>query len=136
MTNISSVNGSQFINIQGISDQTIYEYFTRLNNGEFVATAELFTEQGCLTPPFDQPIQGRSAIAEYLEKEAKEIASYPKWGEKLKQGLLNEYRIQGTVAISQFVFDMEWFIQLNSAQEIIMLEVKLIASLEDLLNFR
>ncbi len=136
MTTVSSVNDNQFINIQGISAPTIYEYFMRLNKGEFIATAELFIEQGCLTPPFDQLVQGRRAIAEYLEKEAKGIVSYPRWGENLKQSLLNEYRIQGTVAISQFVFNMEWFIQLNSAQEIMILEVKLIASLEDLLNFR
>ncbi len=136
MTNVSSVNGNQLINIQSISDPTIYEYFIRLNNREFVATAELFTEQGCLTPPFDQLVQGRRAIAEYLEKEAQEVVSYPKWGENLKQGLLNEYRVQGTVAISQFAFNMEWFIQINSSQEIITLEAKLMASWEDLLNFR
>jgi hypothetical protein len=141
MINTYSVNDNSLLNIQesniqGIFNSTIYEYFAKLNNNEFISVAELFAEQGCLTPPFDKILQGRSMILQYLEREAKDIKSYPKQGETAKKGSLNEYQIQGTVEISQFILNVTWFIQLNSDQEIISLEVKLTTSLEDLLDFK
>lgn len=136
MTTISLINADTSLSIKDISEPVIYEYFTKLNKGEFMATAELFTEQGCLTPPFDKVIQGRKAIAQYLEREAKGIKSYPEQGEMLKSGLLTQYQIQGKVDISQFVFAVDWFMQLDNAQKIMSVEVKLSASLEDLLNFK
>ncbi len=42
--------------IHGIHEPVICEYFTRLNNGKFIATAELFAAQGCLNPPFDKQL--------------------------------------------------------------------------------
>lgn len=136
MQTISLVNNKAIANIQGISDSIIYEYFTRLNNAEFTAVIELFSEQGCLTPPFDKSLQGKGEILQYLEKEAKEIKSYPEQGETTQKGSLTGYQIQGTVEISGFVFNMEWFIQLNSDQKIMVVEVKIVASLEDLLDFK
>lgn len=136
MVTISSVNNNEIINIQGILDSTIYEYFTKLNNGEFTAAAELFSELGILAPPFDKTVQGKKEIAQYLKKEAKGIKSCPEQGKILEQGYLTEYQIKGTVEISQFVFNVEWLIELNSDQEIIMVEVKLTASLEDLFDFK
>ena len=136
MTTTSSVNDNAVINIQGISDPTIYEYFTKLNNDEFAAVTELFSEQGGLTPPFDKLIQGKRDIFQYLEKEAKGIKSCPEQGETMQKGSLAEYQIQGTVEISQFIFNTEWFIQLNSDHEIVIIEVKLAASLENLLDFK
>ena len=136
MTTISLVNDNAIVNIQGISDPIIYEYFTKLNNAEFTAVIELFSEQGCLNPPFDKSLQGKGEILQYLEKEAKGIKSYPEQGETTQKGSLTEYQIQGTVGISGFIFNMNWFIQLNSDQKIMVVEVKLVASLEDLLDFK
>ncbi len=136
MQTISLVNDKAIANIQGISDPIIYEYFTKLNNAKFTEVVELFSEQGCLTPPFDKLLQGKGEILQYLEKEAKEIKSYPEQGETTQKGSLTGYQIQGTVEISGFVFNMEWFIQLNSDQKIMIVEVKIVASLEDLLDFK
>jgi hypothetical protein len=136
MTTTSSTNDQTLVNIRGISDPTIHDYFTKLNNKQFIAVAELFSEQGTLIPPFEKNIQGKGNILEYLEKEAKGIKSYPEQGEIIQNSSLTEYQIQGTVEISQFVFNTEWFIQLNSDQKIIIMEVKLAASLESLLDFK
>jgi hypothetical protein len=132
------------VKIQGIHEPVIYEYFTRLNNGEFIATAELFAEQGCLIPPFDKQLQGRETIAQYLEKEAIGIIFLPERGEivtsgdiasNLEHGSRTQYQIQGKVEINWFTVNISWSMQLNAANEIMLVEVKLLASLEDLLSF-
>jgi hypothetical protein len=124
------------INIQGIQEPAIYQYFTRLNNSEFLATAELFAEQGCLNPPFDKQLQGRETIAQYLEKEAEGIRSYPEYGEIFTSDADHtQYQIQGKVEMNWFTVNVSWSIDLNAAKEIMTVDVKLLASLDDLLSF-
>ena len=136
MKNTFSTNKDTFINIDDIDELTIYEYFARLNNNEFIATSELFTEQGCLNPPFEKIVYGRNAIAQYLEKEAKGIESCPANGEMImSDGTFTQYQVQGKVKTNQFTVNVNWLIQLNSTKEIILVEVKLVASLVELLDF-
>jgi len=131
-----SINIDAFVNIDGIDELTIYEYFARLNNNEFIATSELFAEQGCLNPPFEQTVCGRDAIAQYLEKEAKGIEFCPAYGEMImSERTFTQYQIQGKVKTNQFTVNVNWLIQLNSTKEIILVEVKLVASLIELLKF-
>jgi len=136
MNNISSTDIDAVINIDGIDELTIYEYFARLNNNEFLTTSELFAEQGCLNPPFEKTVCGRDAIAQYLEKEAKGIEFCPEYGEMiLSDSTFTQYQIQGKVKTNQFTVNVNWLIQLNSSKEIIFVEVKLVASLIELLKF-
>jgi hypothetical protein len=122
--------------IQGIHEPVIYEYFERLNNGEFTATAELFAEQGCLNPPFDKQLQGRSAIAQYLEQEAQGITFSPESGEIfMSDARHTQYQIQGKVELNWFAVNINWSITLNAAREITIVAVKLLASPDDLLSF-
>ncbi len=124
------------VDIQGIHEPVIYEYFARLNNGEFIATSELFTEQGCLNPPFDKQLQGRDAIAQYLEEQAKGIIFSPEYGEILiSDSNHTQYQIQGKVELNWFTVNISWSIDLNDTKEIILVDVKLLASLDDLLSF-
>jgi hypothetical protein len=132
------------INIQGIDEPVIYEYFASLNNGKFMATAGLFAEQGCLNPPFDKQLQGRAAIAQYLEQEAKGIRFFPECGEILTNLVTaaplencdrTQYQIQGKVEINWFTVNISWSIELNAAREIVLVDVKLLTSLSDLLSF-
>jgi len=133
---MSTNNIDAFTDIEGIDELTIYEYFARLNNNEFIATSELFTEQGCLNPPFEKTVQGRDAIAQYLEKEAKGIEFCPEYGEIImSDSTFTQYQIKGKVKTNQFTVNVNWLIQLNSIKEIILVEVKLVASLIELLNF-
>jgi hypothetical protein len=135
---------SSKVEIWGIHEPVIYEYFASLNNGEFIATAELFAEQGCLIPPFDKQLQGREAIAQYLAKEAIGIRFLPERGEivtsvdsaaNLEDDDRTQYQIQGKVEINWFTVNISWSIDLNAAKEIMLAEVKLLTSLEDLLSF-
>jgi hypothetical protein len=124
------------VDIQGIHEPVIYEYFARLNNGEFTATAELFAEQGCLNPPFDKQLQGRDMIAQYLEEQAQGIIFAPEDGEILIDDANHtQYQIHGKVELNWFTVNISWSIQLNAAKEIMLVEVKLLNSLDDLLSF-
>lgn len=124
------------IDIQGIHESVIYEYFTRLNNGEFITTAELFAEKGCLNPPFDKQLQGRDAIAQYLEEQAKGIIFSPEYGEILMSDSNHtQYQIQGKVELNWFTVNISWLFELDIAKEIMLVDVKLLASLDDLLSF-
>ena len=133
------------LDIDGIYENTIHEYFMRLNNGEFMETAQLFAEQGCLNPPFEKSIVGKEAIARYLEKEAKGMKFCPERGEILtKVGLADplehsdrtQYQIQGKVKTNFFTVNVSWSIELNAIKEIMAVDVKLLASIDELLSFR
>jgi hypothetical protein len=122
--------------IDGIQEPTIYKYFERLNRGEFTAVAELFVEQGCLIPPFEKMIQGRNIIAKYLEKEASGMSFCPEHGAILQSDHQHiQYQIYGRVKTNYFTVKVSWLIQLNQASEIMVVEVKLLASLKELSNF-
>ena len=133
------------LDLDGIYENTIHEYFMRLNNGEFMETAQLFAEQGCLNPPFEKSILGKEAIARYLEKEAKGMKFCPERGEILtKVGLADplehsdrtQYQIQGKVKTNFFTVNVSWSIELNAIKEIMAVDVKLLASIDELLSFR
>jgi hypothetical protein len=114
---------------------TIQEYFEKLNTGEFNAAAELFSEQGCLSPPFETSIQGREAIAQYLATEAKGMRFCPEQLEILAHDSeQTQYQLVGTVETRWFMVNVSWLMQLNSAKEILTVEVKLLAALTDLLQ--
>jgi hypothetical protein len=123
--------------INGIDELNIQKYFTLINQGDFESAASLFEVRGYLDPPFDQIIQGREAIAKYLEKEAKGMQFCPESGQKLEDcGDYTQFEIQGSVKTSLFTVSIEWLMQLNSEKEIIAVEVKLLDSLNDLLNLK
>ena len=124
------------IDIHGICEPTIYEYFTRLNQGEFTRAAELFVAQGQLDPPFGNLIEGRAEIARYLAAEAPGMRFCPTDGQSsIGINDYTEYQIQGQVEINWFTVNVSWWIQLNAEQEILAIEVKLLTSLDDLLSF-
>ena len=132
---ISTVIPAGSIEIEGVNNATISEYFISLNHGEFMATANLFAVVGCLHPPFDNPIQGRKAIAQYLAKEAQGMRFCPEAGESLTSDLNHDrYQIQGTVATKWFAINVCWLFELNAVKEIVLVEIKLLATLPELLN--
>jgi hypothetical protein len=135
------------INIQGVNEPVVYEYFESLNSGEFMATAGLFAEQGCLKPPFDNQIQGREAIAQYLETEAKGMIFVPEHGKVLMMLLSADFgddldytqsqiQIYGKVKTNWFTVNVGWLFQINAVKEIILVEVRLLAALADLFTYQ
>ena len=135
MKTISTIIPAESSEIEGVNNSTICEYFRRLNHGEFIAAANLFAVAGCLYPPFDNPIQGRNAIAQYLAKEAQGMRFCPEAGEILTSDLNHaRYQIQGTVATKWFAINVCWLFELNAIKEIVLVEIKLLATLPELLN--
>jgi Nuclear transport factor 2 (NTF2) domain len=138
------INANTFTDSPNTPEHNINEYFSRLNNGEFMATAELFAEEGYLHPPFEQPIQGRKAIAQYLETEAQGMKFWPAKVELLTNDSLPEthherqqpcYQIHGQVETKWFTVNVAWLIQLNMAGQIAGVKIELLAALQDLLSF-
>ncbi len=120
--------------IDGIDELIVYDYFVKLNSGQFIATTNLFSEDGWLKPPFEKPIQGRAAIAQYLQQEAGGMKFYPEQGELLTHDDSHtQYQIRGKVETSWFTVNIAWLIQLNAAKEIVSVEIDLLASLNELL---
>lgn len=116
-------------------EPTIERYFTSLNDRDFRAAAELFTELGCLKPPFDRPIRGRAQIAEYLEKEAVGMIFMPERRELLVSDKLGDrYQIYGKVETKHFSLNLNWLMQIDPAKQLASVEIKLLASLPELLN--
>lgn len=120
-----------------INELTIDNYFSRLNNGDYMIVAELFSEQGCLHPPFEKPVCGRNAIAQYLKAEAKGMIACPEFTTISDDDFGNVcYQVKGKVKTSFFTVNVSWLIQLNAEQEILMVRVKLLNELQDLLALK
>ena len=72
----------------------------------------------------------------YLEEQAKGIIFSPEYGEILMSDSNHtQYQIQGKVELNWFTVNISWLFELDIAKEIILVDVKLLASLDDLLSF-
>jgi hypothetical protein len=123
--------------IEGIEELSILQYFDSLNAGEFEKTASLFAIEGALHPPFESPIVGKEAILNYLNAEAKNLQLYPiKGTAETLESRDTKIQIKGKVQTPLFSVNVAWLFLLNSAKEILSVEVKLLASLEELVKLQ
>ncbi|WAL58940.1 ketosteroid isomerase family protein [Thermocoleostomius sinensis] len=119
------------------SKAIVSRYFDLLNTGDFQATAALFAEEGVLDPPFDSPVVGQKAIVQYLETEAKGLQLFPnRYRREAQEDGTEEYQVGGRVQTPLFSINIGWKFVLNSAAEILLVKVKLLASLEELLKLK
>lgn len=121
--------------------EQIQRYFEHLNQGEFEQAAALFAEDGQMLPPFEQPILGRAAIAQYLTAEASGMTMTPQRCEKPDpiieiEGKQVSFIVGGKVKTSLFVVNVAWNFSLNEADEITQVKIKLLARLDELLKFK
>jgi hypothetical protein len=120
-----------------LENPVINDYFLKLNEGDFEAASDLFSTEGCLYPPFGKQVCGRIAIAQYLKSEAKDIKALPKTCTVQSIGNDNtQYQVTGSVKTRFFTVNVGWSIQLNATKEIVSVEVKLLAELQDLLTLK
>ena len=140
---------SGFVSVDSIdtlAEATIRTYFESLNAGNFQATTNLFATEGQLLPPFESPIVGQEAIRAYLEAEAQGLLALP---QEMQACALPEptspdaiapdstcINVLGKVQTSLFTVNVKWRFQLNAQAEILSVEVKLLASLQDLLRLK
>jgi len=134
----STIDASETESIQtGSLHPVIEQYFQTLNAGEFPATAELFAEHGVLHPPFASEIIGPEAIATYLQAEAKELHLVPRRSrDRLLETGDTEFDIRGRVQTPLLSVNVAWRFILNPEQQLLMAEVKLLATLAELLPLR
>ena len=125
------------LTIKGISESVVLRYFETLNAGNFSATASLFALEGALHPPFEEPVVGREAIVAYLRAEAEGMTLYPRQGivETLEDNQIR-VEIQGKVKTLVFSVNVAWQFILTPDREILHVQVKLLASLQELLKLR
>ncbi|MEM6835451.1 MAG: nuclear transport factor 2 family protein [Cyanobacteria bacterium P01_C01_bin.120] len=115
----------------------IERYFESFNAGKFEVTAALFAPDGLLHAPFEEPIVGNAAIVRYLQSEAAGMEAYPKSLEQAEQADgANRFIVRGRVKAIVFKVNVAWIFDLNEAEQIQKLRVKLLASMEDLLKLR
>jgi hypothetical protein len=125
------------LEIEGVSQPQIGRYFERLNAGDFQGTSALFAPAGQLNPPFEEPVVGSEAIAAYLEAEAQGMKLSPVKGSmKTLENGDREFSIRGSVQTPLFIVNVGWLFVLNPEGEILSVTVKLLASLEELVNLR
>lgn len=123
--------------IEEIAEPLVLRYFETLNAGDFEATASLFAPQGELHPPFESAIVGPEAIASYLKAEAQGMKLYPRQGvaETLEDNHI-QIQIKGKVQTPLFSVNVAWQFILNPQREISSVQVKLLASPQELLSLR
>jgi hypothetical protein len=120
-----------------VTHPTIQRYFTTFNQADFSTTASLFASNGQLCPPFDSPIEGRDAIAVYLQKEAQGLTALPETSEQqiLPSGDTS-VQVTGQVQTALFKVNVSWQFCLNSQSEILTAKIKLLATLRELLHLK
>jgi hypothetical protein len=124
---------SQPLAIEGIDHPAVDHYFDRLNAQDFKATAHLFSEHGELHPPLEEPVQGVSAIAQYLSTEAVGMKLFPQKGnQQQRETGETEVNVQGYVKTSLFSVNVAWQFLINGDNQLQTVAIKLLASWEEL----
>ena len=132
-----ALSSQDFASISGVQEPVIYNYFQRLNAGDFVGVAQLFSPQGCLYAPFAKGVCGREAILHYLQAEAIDLKALPKSGQtQTDLDGITTYQITGQVQTNYFTVNVAWSIQLDESSAIVLIDIKLLAELQDLLGLK
>jgi len=115
----------------------VADYIATFNRGEFEATAALFTPQGVLQPPFETSVVGRDAIATYLHREAQGMHIEPR---QFTTATLADHEhqvtVKGRVTALVFRVNAAWIFHLTADDKIAQVEVRLLASLQELLSLQ
>lgn len=122
--------------IKGISAPAIIDYFATINQAEFIQTASLFTENGSLLAPLENPIVGREKIAAYLSKEAKGMKLLPQQGICEIESDLQKYKVLGKVKTALFSVNVAWYFTLSQEDKLATVQIKLLASPQELLSLQ
>jgi hypothetical protein len=118
-------------------EKTLERYFQTFNEGQFADTAQLFAADGQLLPPFEEPIVGPEAIHRYLQQEAEGMQAFPKAVEILADASRDRgFIVRGQVTAIVFKVNCAWIFELTDQEQIASVRVKLLASMQELLNLR
>ncbi|MFH7244658.1 MAG: nuclear transport factor 2 family protein [Spirulina sp.] len=116
-------------------DPVTERYFQHFNQGNYAAVATLFSDEGCLCPPFEEAIVGPPAIATYLAQEAAGMRAIPKESHTQPIDSGRQVTVKGRVKTPLFTVNVQWIFDISTADHIQRTEIKLLASLQELLQF-
>jgi len=127
------------VKIEGVTNQTVFDYMNNLNANDFDALIELFTPDGALQPPFQRPIVGKDAILRFFREECQNLRLLPERGieEPADQGY-TQIKVTGKVQTPWFGanvgMNIAWRFLLNPDNKIFFVAIDLLASPQELLN--
>lgn len=119
------------------AEPQIQSYFEGFNAGNFEAVSNLFAAEGVLQAPFESAIVGKPDILAYLQREAAGMQANPQ--EMSCETLVDGRRqvvVKGRAKAILFTVNVAWTFLINQSQQLDRVEVKLLASLQELVNFR
>ena len=116
-------------------DPVAERYFENFTLGNYAAVAILFSDAGYLCPPFEEAIVGPPAIAAYLAQEAAGMQAMAKESHTQATENGRQVTVKGRVKTPLFSVNVQWMFDITDADQIQRTEIKLLASLQELLPF-
>lgn len=127
------------VTIKGIKNSTVLSYMENMNAFDFEAAVALFTEDGSLQPPFEEPIVGQEMILAYMRDDCYGLKLMPERGvsEPAEEGF-TQIKVTGKVQTPWFggsvVINVAWRFLLNPEGKIFFVGIDVLASAQELLN--
>ncbi len=123
------------LNLAAISP-LVDRYFAGFNAEDYRAVANLFEADGVLLAPFEDPIQGPEAIYTYLHAEAMDMRAMPSEVETAANADGTKLIVvSGRVKTLLFTVNVRWTFVVSASGQIRSAEIKLLASLQELMQF-
>ena len=111
-------------------------YFTSFNAADYRAVADLFGVDGVMLAPFEAPIVGSEAIYTYLQAEAIAMQATPVAVETIPSDSgIQQVVVKGRVKTLLFSVNVRWIFDLTAVDTLQSVEIKLLASLQELMQF-
>ncbi len=127
------------VKIQGINNKTVLSYMDNMNAFDFQAAVALFSEEGALKPPFQEPIVGQENILAYMRADCYGLKLLPERGiAEPAEGDFTQIKLTGKVQTPWFGdkvgINVAWRFLLNPEGKIFFVGIDLLASPQELLN--
>jgi Orange carotenoid protein, N-terminal/Nuclear transport factor 2 (NTF2) domain len=127
------------VKIKGIDNSTVLSYINNMNAFDFEAAVALFTEDGALQPPFEEPIVGQENILAYMREDCYGLKLMPERGvSEPAEGGFTQIKATGKVQTPWFdssvVINVAWRFLLDPEGKIFFVGIDVLASAQELLN--
>lgn len=115
----------------------LQRYFDALNAHNFQQAANMYATDGQLVPPFEEPITGRSAIEAHLTDEASDMTFILESCDSISaDDDTSVFLVKGKVSTPLLKVGVAWTIGIDKTNQIASVEIKLLATLRELLRLR
>ncbi|MGF1516359.1 MAG: ketosteroid isomerase family protein [Nodosilinea sp.] len=131
---MATPNAEADLNLAAIAP-VVERYFASFNAADYRTVANLFEADGVLLAPFEDPIVGSEAIYKYLQTEAIAMQATPVEVETTPgENGSPQVVVKGRVKTRLFTVNVRWTFGLTAANSIQSAEIRLLASLQELVQ--